>query len=302
MTKSLPRACARASVVAGLVLTCACVPAIAALAPATFDEYVGIGGYTAIGADTHEAESLSLTVLPSEWDNRGGGTGHAWIDPVDPVSAGVDLDLVGGSNPSGIGATASISIRYEFTVVALAPQAPAVVDLLFSGLSSIQVGSNQPVGHSLGRITVWGYRQFEVKNYDAYGSYTGSFEERWDRVPLGSFAVGATGRIDVSANSHGQGFGPDYVFGSEVFIDPTIEIAGPDSGSYRIDYSDGIVRAVPEPGALWLWLAALPLVLHRPRRKRAGGGCAPDASSRCLTHAPSRRTECRSSCRWIFLA
>ncbi len=271
MTQSLPCGSALAPMVTALVLTYACAPVMAALAPAIFDEYVGIGGYSTSGADTHEAESLSLTVLPSEWDNRGGGTGHAWIDPFNPVSTGVDLDLVGGSNPSGIGATAVTSIRYEFTVVALVPEAPAIVDLLFSGFSSVQVGSNQPVGHSFGRITVWGYDQFEVNNYDADGSYTGFFEQRWDRVPLGSFAVGATGRIDVSANSHGQGFGPDYVFGSEVFIDPTIQIAGPDSGSYRIDYSDGIVIVVPEPGTLLLWLAALPVLLHMPRLKRGRG-------------------------------
>lgn len=269
MTPSFARRVRPVSVLAVLAVTCWCASASAALAPATFDEFVGIGGFTTIGVDLHAAESLSLTVMPGEWDNRGGGTGHAWIDPHRPVSTGIDLDLVGGSNPSGIGATVTTTTRYEFTVVRLDPQAPAFVDLLFSALSSVQVASNQPVGHSFGRITVWNYGQFEVNNYDAHGSYTGLFEQSWDRVPLGAFGVGSTGTIVIYATSHGEGTGPDYVFASEVFVDPTIEIAGGEGGRYRIDFSQGIAAAVPEPGSGLLFLGALPVLVLAARRRMA---------------------------------
>lgn len=274
-----------AAIAAALALAGTSLPASAALAPATFDEYVGIGGYSVLGADAHAAESVSLTVLPGDWDDRGGGTGHAWIDPVNPVSTAADLHLFGGSNLSGIGATAVTTTRYEFTVVALDPGAPPVVELLYSGYSSVLVASNQEASHSFARVTVFGHGQFSVQNYDAHGAYTGFFDHRWDRASLGSFTVGSTGTIVIEANTHGEGFGPGFAFDSAVFVDPMISLDGPSTGSYRIVFSDGIVGNVPEPAAWLLLLAGLPVL-----RRYASG-----SSSRRSITASSSRTECTSS-------
>ena len=75
---ALATACALAATAAG--------PASAALAAAECTEYVGIGSFYAEGVDLHAAEVVSLNVLSDDNGDRGGGTAHAWIDPVDPVS------------------------------------------------------------------------------------------------------------------------------------------------------------------------------------------------------------------------
>lgn len=285
-----------ASTAAALVLAFGCVPALAALEPATFDEYVGIGGFSTAGVDTHVAESLSLTVLPGEWGDRGWGSGHAWIDPFDPVSTAVDLAIEGGPSPSGMGGTAFTRTHYEFTVVALDEEAPPIVDLLFSAYVSVSVASSQPLGptsFSYGIIDVWPFGQFAVKNYDANGIYTGFFDHRWDRVVLGSFEVGATGEIDIGTYTHGEGAGADFVFDSAIFVDPWIEVAGPSSASYRIEYSAGIVPGIPEPATWMLLLAGAPLLRRlSPREPRQVGSGA--SSSRSMT-ASSSRAECTSS-------
>lgn len=268
MSPSLLGTCSLTAI-AGLVtgsLTCA--PAVAALAPATFEEYVGIGRFSAQGADPHIAESVMLSVAPADWEYRGGGTGYAWINPVIPVSTGAGLDIVGGSNMSGIGATAATTTTYEFTPIVVEAGAPAMVELVFTGFASVEVHSNQPVGHTFARISINGI-QFQVDNYDAQGAYTGSWQQQWQRHSLGFFAVGAARTISLEINSHGQGAGAGYYFQSAALIDPLIEVVYPTPGSYRIDYSPGIQPAIPEP-ATWasLVIGLATLVGWRRRRHR----------------------------------
>jgi hypothetical protein len=259
-----------------LILAVACAlfgagiqPAAAALAEAEFTELVQLGSFRAEGVDLHAAEVISLNVLAEDNADRGGGTAHAWIDPVNPVSTGLRLNMFGGPNMSGMGGTALTRTRFEFTVVKLDDAAPDWVDLSFTGAAEVSVANSQPEASgtwwSYGAIWI-GARQFAVRNYDANGIYNGIFAQRWDDVALGSYAVGSVNVIELDAYTHGEGRGVIFTFDSTVFIDPTIEVVGPSSGSYRIDYSPAIV--VPEPASWLLLIAGLPLCLRVVSRRR----------------------------------
>ena len=169
----------------------------------------------------------------------------ARVVPINPVSTGIDLELTGGTNPSGIGGTAFTQTRYQFTVVRLDPLLPDVVDSAFSGFASVSVENNQPQGiptwFSYGLIWV-DSREFAVRSLHVT-DYTGLFEDEWHQVPLGSFAVGAIGTIELDAFSHGEGSGPDFRFHSQVLIDPTIEVSSPNAQGYRVEFSPGIAGA-----------------------------------------------------------
>lgn len=243
-------------------------PAAAALGAAEFTESLQLGSFHADGVDLHAAEVISLNVLAEDFEDRGGGTAHAWIDPQNPVSTGLRMNMFGGSNLSGMGGTAFTRTRYEFSVVKLEEDAPDWVDLSFTGAVQVSVANSQPdYGHtwfSYGFIWI-NSQQFSVKNYDANGIYNGVFEQHWDDAALGSFAVGSVNIIELDAYTHGEGAGVAFTFDSTVFIDPTIAVVGPSSASYRIEYSPAIV--VPEPAAWLLLLAGLPWCLRvRGRR------------------------------------
>ena len=166
-----------AAMLGAVALAFAGAPARAALtpvvlAPATFEEFVGIGSYTQRGTDLQSAESLSLTVLSSQFADRGGGVGHAWINPLHPVSTGIDLHLVGGTNSSGIDGTAATATRYQYTVIKLDPQLPDSVNIGFSGYASVSVQTNQPLVTPtwFSYAVLWfDNRQFAVRNSDASG-------------------------------------------------------------------------------------------------------------------------------------
>lgn len=256
--------------IALLASALAVLPAAAALADATFEEYVGIGSFNAQGVDLLAAETVSLNVRSEDFADRGGGTGHAWVDPVNPVSTGLRLSLLGGPNLSGIGGTAQTRTRYEFTVVRLDDAAPDRVDLSLTAAVQVSVGNSQPdyshTWFSYGVIWI-GAQQFGVRNYDANGIYNGVFEQHWDDAALGSFAVGSVNVIELDAYTHGEGAGVAFAFDSTVFIDPTIELVGPNTGSYRLEYSPAIV--VPEPGSGLLLLAGLAWVGGARRLQRS---------------------------------
>lgn len=239
--------------VAGASLGAWHAPAPAALADATFHEYVGIGGFNAQGADLSAAEIVSLTVRSEDWADRGGGTGHAWTSALQPVSAGLSLNLFGGPNLSGIGGTATTQTRYAYSLVRIDDAAPDAVELLFTGAVRVTVAESDGfIGQSFARIMISG-RQFQVKNCDAHGCYNGVFERHWVDESLGVVAVGGGGTIDIYNTSHGEGAGVVYTFDSTVFADPVLTVAGPWAAAYRIEYSPQIL--VPEP-ATWLLLPA----------------------------------------------
>jgi hypothetical protein len=228
-------------------------PVTAALDPATFYEAVGIGNRSATGSDLSLAEMVEVTLLSSEFDHRGGGTGLARAGNVMPLTAEVEVHLTGGSNLSGIGGTAAVETRFQFRIVPHAAGLPATVPLIFHAMAFVSVDSNLPLGPSgrtFARITT-PFGQFQVQNYDAQGSYTGEFARQWD-VPVASWQVANVGTITLQANTHGQafgtGYGPDYLFDSRVFIDPEIDVdpTFAQAGMYSVEYSPGIS---PRPAA-----------------------------------------------------
>lgn len=257
------------------VFALARVPAHA-LADAEFTEYVGLGMFSAQGVDLHAPEVVSLNVRAEDWADRGGGTGHAWTSAVWPVEAGLRLNMYGGSNLSGMGGTALTRTRYEFSVLRLDDAAPAYVDLSLTAQIDVTVANSQPdnsrTWFSYGTIWV-GARSFSVKNYDANGIYNGVFGRRWEGEPLGSFAVGSPYIIEIDTYSHGEGAGVSFLFDSTVFVDPMIEVVGPDAARYRIEYSPQI--AVPEPALWWLLAAGLPLLARARAQRRASPRSTP---------------------------
>lgn len=237
--------------------------AAAALESAEFIEHVSIGNRIAEGVDPQAAETVSVNLLSEDFAGRGGGTGHAWVSPVLPVSTGLRMNLFGDHNISGIGGTALTRTRYTFSVMALDDDAPEWVNLGLTATIEVSVANSQPdnipTWFSYGAIWVGG-QSFSVKNYDANGIYNGVFEHHWEDEPLiASFAVGSPYTIDLNAYTHGEGAGVDFTFDSTVFIDPTIEVIGPDSARYRIEYSSQIL--IPEPASWLLLLAGVPCML-----------------------------------------
>lgn len=252
---------------AGVLSAVGVRPAEAALAAAEFTESVQLGSFTAQGVDLHAAEVVSLNVLAEDFEDRGGGTAHAWIDPVDPVSTGLRMNMFGGANLSGMGGTAFTRTRYEFSVVKIDAEAPDWVELSFSGAVQVSVANSQPEGvfwPSYGAIWI-DSAQFAARNHDAYGYHNGVFEQHWDHHVLGLFAAGSVHVIELDAYTHAEGAGVGFTFDSTVFIDPTLEIGGPNVGSYRIEYSPAIV--VPEPATWLLMLAGLAGCLRARARR-----------------------------------
>jgi hypothetical protein len=241
-----------------------------ALDPATFEEYVGIGGKSSVGSNASIPEFVDVTLLLSEFENRGSGNGFARAGGVLPVTAEGVLHMTGGPSISGIGGTATVLTRYQFAIMPLAGGLPAVVPLIFHAFGSVSVDSNQPVGHSFARITT-PFGQFQADNYDAQGAYVGIFSEQWD-IPVANWNVGAAGTISLYATTHGQGFGPDYFFDSRTFIDPVIEVdpAFALADQYEVVYSSGISQ-IPEPSSVMLFDAGLVSLVAcgRGRRREA---------------------------------
>lgn len=224
--------------------------AAGALDPATYYEYVGIGGSSASGTNLSLAEFVTVTLLSSEWAYRGGGTGLAQAGDIVPLTAEGVLHLTGDTNISGIGGTATVETRYQFQILTNGPGLPAVVPLLLHASASVWVDSNLPVGESFARITS-PFGQFQADNYDAHGAYTGSFAGHWD-VPIANWQVSNIGTVTLYVNTHGQGccsgYGPGYFFDSRVFIDSEVEIdpAFALASMYSVELSPGVLLA---PGA-----------------------------------------------------
>lgn len=83
-------------------------PSVAvSLAPAIFEEYVGLSFYSVLGANNSIAESVNLSVTNEQTGYRGSGTGFATASGVLPVVSEGGLNISGGSNLSGMGGTAS---------------------------------------------------------------------------------------------------------------------------------------------------------------------------------------------------
>ncbi|MCC6699768.1 MAG: PEP-CTERM sorting domain-containing protein [Candidatus Hydrogenedentes bacterium] len=239
------------------------------LSPATFDEYVGIGGFSSSGSDPSIAEYVDLTVSPEDWADRGGGAGFAEAGDTLPVTAEAVLDLVGGANLSGIGGTAAVLSRYYFTIEELDPGTPDIVPIIFSAFGSVSVDSNQPVGWTFARITTNIVGQLQVDNNDGFGYTTGYWEQEWD-IPVNA-TVGQEYRIDLYAYTHGHGAGEDYFFDSRTFIDPMV-FFDPNFAlrdQYRIAYSSGIVEVapVPEPSTILLVFAGISCLSVRKVRQ-----------------------------------
>ena len=258
------------------ILACLTQSATGEVVAATFDEYVGIGSFSTIGSDLGTAESVDLSVLPANFENRGGGTGTATAGNVLPVAAQTDLHLFGGSNISGIGGTTYVLTTFQFVVEANGLGGDDFLPLIFSAFGSVSVDSNQQVGQTFARITTDFVGQLEVNNYDAFGEYTGNWSQQWD-LDFNA-ARDQVYTITTYARSHGQGSGDSYYFDSSVFIDPIVYF-DPDfaaSDQYRIVYSPGIIApmpVVPEPSSLALVTVGLCMTL----RSRIGQRKRPNA-------------------------
>lgn len=257
-----PTALSSGAAAAVALALCVCpVPALS-LPDAEFYEYVGIGMFSSEGVDPNAPETVSLTVLPEDWFDRGGGTGQAWTSAVQPVSTGLSLSLIGGSDPSGIGGTSTTLVRYYFSLVRENPEAPEYAELLLTASVSVTVDeSDESIGRTFADITVARSYSHRVTNCDANGCYNGNFGREWHDEPIiGSFAVGDVGTIDLYMSSHGDGSGVDYTFAGSAFIDPMLSVAGPWADAYRIEYSPQII-AVAEPATWSLLAAGIPLAL-----------------------------------------
>jgi hypothetical protein len=234
-------------VVAGLVI----VPASAALTPATFDEYAGIAWYGIQGTSRADAESVGLTVTLGQTDNRGGGTATASASNVLPLPAELDMAIYGGTNISGIGATAYVLTRHYFSLDPLpGGQLGSTVPFTLAASGWVTVDSSLPdgsIGTTFARISYpWG--QWEARNEDAYGGHNGHFS--FDQsVPL-SGTAGVSYQIDIYLHSHGQGSGSTFFYNSHAFLDPVIEIDPAFRDNYRVVYSGNVI--VPEPSTLAL--------------------------------------------------
>jgi hypothetical protein len=261
-----------------LLLSTACaiaLPVVAAPGPATFDEHVGIGGFTATGGDLALAETVDLTVRSEDWADRGGGTGRAIAGNVVPVSAAVELHLTGGTNISGIGGSAVVLTRYFFEIVALDEGVPDWVDVRIEGFGSVTVATNWaggPGGVTFARLTT-PLGQLDVDNNDpSLGWLTGHWEDHASFEGL--LQIGRTYYLNLYVHTHGQGLGPgydpSYRFDGEAFLDPSVTVLAPWTGSTKIVYGPGVV-VVPEPATALLWASGLVvLAALAGRRQRPG--------------------------------
>jgi len=240
----------------------ASLPVHAAVAPATFDEYVGIAWYTSQGADLSQAESVSLSVDLAQTDDRGHGSGEATTSSVLPLPSELDLWLFGGTNPSGIGGTAFTQTWYQFSLDPMAEGLPDVVPITLTASGWVLVESSLAdglVGLTFARID-YPSGQLQATNEDASGGHNGRFS--FDRsVPLNVMA-GVAQTVSIYLYSHGQGAGEAFFHHGHAYLDPLVEIdAGfPFKDQYQIVYGQGIAAAIPEPSSVAMLTAGLGLL------------------------------------------
>lgn len=235
----------------------ACPAMAVTLTPATFYEFVSVGGNSAGGFPVTAAPGTEIVNEPTDYP-RGTGTAIARTTNVHPLLAESSVVLDGKDSPAAYGGSAEARINFQFSVEALPGGTPGTlvpVDITTSGMVMLDMTAGAAGGVSGNAFAILGIPEVftltasrTCSGHLATGvSCSNSDPASFDGTFSKDLLEGKVYEGELHVGVHGQGGGDLFSTDAYAIVDPTFVVQSSFADQYQVVFSPGIV---PVPGAL----------------------------------------------------
>ncbi len=253
------------------------------LTPATFYEFVSVGGNSAGGFPVDTVPGTETVNEPAGYP-RGTGTATATTSNILPLLTETSLVLSAFDSPAAYGGSAEARINFQFAIEALpggTAGAMIPVDITTSGLVSLDLTAGTAGGASGTAFAILGLPGIFTltANRACSGSVAGGVSctsadgESFGGTFTRTLQEGTLYSGELHVGLHGQGGGLGFTTNAYAMVDPSFVIQAPFAGDYQVVFSPNL-SAVPLPAALPLLAGASAVLGLRRRRPQPGRGRA----------------------------